>query len=116
MDNVMQAIERLEKQIRDAHKENARLFAENAKLKSSPELQILQAKLDSFIEETTKKFEMQLTAFKALIKELNAEGVRRYEGATRSVNSHTDAAVDRILIKLESLQFLPNENIQNPKN
>jgi hypothetical protein len=116
MNDLMQVIERLEQQIRDAHKENGRLVADNAKLKSATDLQAVQSQLDAFIAQTTQKFEMQLTSFKEMVKGLNTEGVRRYEGAVKAVNSHTDYAVERMLIKIEELQFLPDENLQNTKN
>ncbi len=85
----MDAFEQLEKQITS-------LKSQVSKLRAATDLQSVQSKLDAFMEELRLLHRGLLATLEQMIDELNAEGVKRYEGAVRAVNDNVNTQLEEL--------------------
>lgn len=76
--------------------------AQITKLEAATDLQLVQRKLDTFMEEVRLLHIGFLSTLKGMIKELNAEGVKRYNGAVTKVNDNVNKQFEKLKNELRS--------------
>jgi hypothetical protein len=72
-------------------------------LRNKTNLQAVQDKLDSFMDEVRLIHRGLLVTLQEMINGLNAEGVKRYEGAVRQVNENTTKQVAEIIKEVKEI-------------
>lgn len=73
------------------------LMSEIGTLRAKTNLEAVQKKLDGFMDEVRLIHKGLLVTLQEMITGLNAEGVKRYEGAVKAVNENTTKEVDRLI-------------------
>lgn len=79
---------------------------ELTRLRNRTDLQAVQDKLDSFMDEVRLIHRGLLVALREMIAGLNAEGVKRYEGAVKAVNDNTTKQVQEIIKRLDKISMI----------
>lgn len=92
--------------VEDAFKEQA---AEIRRLRNRTNLDAVQGKLNAFMDEIRLLHTGLLNTLKGMIDGLNAEGVKRYEGAVKAVSENINPQLKAVENSVqELLKYLEN--------